>query len=70
MSWTQGVQLRTEMPANAVIFFSKYAPKGYKFECIVWDTTIPNIVYAHYYKKYKDIKIVKFRLRDKSGKKE
>lgn len=63
MSWTQGVQLRADLPQHFIDFADKQCDKG-TLNCIVWDTAEPNLVHLHYYDESERLVEIKtFRLK-------
>lgn len=65
MSCTQGVQGAEELDSEQRKFFESYCPEGYKFTCLVWDTTQPDTLYADYYKD-ENVISKRFRTLEKS----
>lgn len=48
MSWTQGVQLREDLPRSFVKWADLQDKDGRKLSCIVWDETEPDVFYMDY----------------------
>lgn len=61
MSWTQGVQLRADLPSHFVKWADSQSELG-KLECIVWDDTEPNVVHLDFYNEGKIVEAKTFKL--------
>ena len=65
MSWTQGVQVREDLPDKWIRFLDDKAPKGYKLQAIVWDDAVDrNVFYADYYNDQDMIYSLTFRIKN------